>query len=290
MGDRPPKRSSAEILREIGTVKTEDGRDVVDFTKFLHLAFPEFPDHPGAYNGAVPLGYPVDQVPSYLRSDPLATTTAKQFYAAYDLTCARHYEMEDDWLATLSDPLYIQFTGEKPVKDPARLITIGNVEHVMLSIADNEYWKKLWPTADDSRCFLSWISHWRREFGKDKKVRQNEKKPIVYEFNAVNRHNWQDVRERVLEYAEYHTWEHEPSYKEQEGERDRIITDLEKRWGASFTNVATLAAGPWREYIGSRTGISFGRDFGAVVYDKEILARRRSGKLEEDETSFHYPE
>jgi hypothetical protein len=127
------------------------------------------------------------------------------YIAAYDLTYRHHYEMQDEYLAALSDPDIACFTwpGNKPVPTvavaawPNKCLRFEDFELAMLCVGDNKaFWKEaLWTYhLGEVPMFTTWISSWRRRLGR----------PVVHGVDdnptwhaLVWRDNWKAVRDEV---------------------------------------------------------------------------------------------
>jgi hypothetical protein len=99
------------------------------------------------------------------------------------------------------------------------------------------------------------FAHWRREFGKnDTRVEGGGTKKgfTVYEFKAVDRHNWRDVREALVVYAK--KWkEAGKNYYDNQWRID-FLTMLSQHFHAGRDEVQQLARTVWKGYIEEKAG------------------------------------
>nr|MDO8085010.1 hypothetical protein [Candidatus Sigynarchaeum springense] len=300
-GARPAKKSSDEICREMGYVDCQDflakyfeqnirlafgdgdtpadtfqtqlfkPGEIIDPEEFLVHAFPEFPpDAPkrASLNGA--------------RGAELGGHTIEWYIKIYERTYRHHYEMQDDWLAIITDPEFEQFTGitaaSRHENSPwlEHPIDFETFERVMLCVADDDYWagnvREPWASLDGS-VVSTWICRWRRRLGCPV-VKGVDDNPWFHK--VVWRDNWRDVREAVVGIAKRdfppieETGESFDADASVEGALLGLAERLAGRFGLTEEHGSTkcmfgwtfttwlvardIADMPWHEYIEARSG------------------------------------
>jgi len=268
---RPEKMSLSEILSELGYKEIKEYLEdpSPEPYGFNIRAFPEFYS-----NGTRPMS-----IQSHGEHYRVAFT---RYLAAYEFTYKYHYEMQDDWLAIITDPEFEQFTGitaaSRHENSPwlEHPIDFETFERVMLCVADDDYWagnvREPWASLDGS-VVSTWICRWRRRLGCPV-VKGVDDNPWFHK--VVWRDNWRDVREVVVEIAKRdfppieETGESFDADASVEGALLGLAERLAGRFGLTEEHGSTkcmfgwtfttwlvardIADMPWHEYIEARSG------------------------------------
>nr|MDO8109732.1 hypothetical protein [Candidatus Sigynarchaeota archaeon] len=245
---RLEKLSPIDILRQLGFSSVQDFIDNhisknSSIWEFEVLAFPEFftPDERKDIKKAAMKPSSSD---IHFKDDV--------FFAAYELTYRRHYEMEDSWNAMLADPDFPMYELDAiGAHGDDGSMTLEDMEYAMLAIADDEFFTK--PVDNTEWAYKgNWIIDWRTRFGHRSDVDIGLRRTIT-------KANWKAVRERITEIAAANAVVDAATRKRlcgdeaREPQRHKFYEEI-KAAGIDIEELNGLATQTWLPYILARVG------------------------------------